>query len=134
MPIRQIAAKRLPLAAKAGPSPSAGRTGTPSSTGPAVAAAGPSMVAYCPTMDLMAVGLVDDSVAVFRLNGQTVLRAQYGKDADEDEDEDEGDLNGDGGGSGYGVVGGGGGGGFQRPRRRTRGDVHALRWKADGTF
>lgn len=36
-------------------------------------------LAYCPTMDLLAVGSKDDQVHVFRLNGQRVFGASSGK-------------------------------------------------------
>ena len=36
-------------------------------------------LAYCPTMDLLAVGCKDDQVHVFRLNGQRVFGASSGK-------------------------------------------------------
>ena len=33
----------------------------------------PSLLAYCPTMDLIALGTVDERVHVFRFNGQEVF-------------------------------------------------------------
>lgn len=33
----------------------------------------PDQVAYCPTMDLVAVATIDEQVQVFRLNGQRVF-------------------------------------------------------------
>lgn len=33
----------------------------------------PGLLAYCPTMDLVAVGTQDEQVSVFRLNGQRVF-------------------------------------------------------------
>ena len=33
----------------------------------------PDQVAYCPTMDLVAVATIDEQVQVFRLNGQKVF-------------------------------------------------------------
>lgn len=38
-------------------------------------------LAYCPTMDLVAVGTRDDQVHVFRLNGQRVFGAAYGQES-----------------------------------------------------
>lgn len=35
--------------------------------------ANPQLVAYCPTMDLIALALADDQVHVYRLNGQRVF-------------------------------------------------------------
>lgn len=37
----------------------------------------PGTLAYCPTMDLIAVATVDEHVSVFRLNGQRVLGGSY---------------------------------------------------------
>ena len=42
--------------------------------------ASPKTLAYCPTMDLVAVASVDDQINVYRLNGQKVfgvLRRQF---------------------------------------------------------
>ena len=37
----------------------------------------PHLVAYCPTMDLVALATEDGQVHVFRLNGQRVFAASY---------------------------------------------------------
>lgn len=36
----------------------------------------PSSVAYCPTMDLIALATIDEHVQVYRLNGQKVWEVQ----------------------------------------------------------
>jgi anaphase-promoting complex subunit 4 len=36
----------------------------------------PSLVAYCPTMDLIALSTVDEHTQVYRLNGQKVFSVQ----------------------------------------------------------
>ncbi|KAL1963582.1 hypothetical protein VTN77DRAFT_8027 [Rasamsonia byssochlamydoides] len=47
----------------------------------------PGLLAYCPTMDLVALATEDEQLRVFRLNGQQVLGANLGGDPYLDEDE-----------------------------------------------
>ena len=64
----------------------------------------PRTLAYCPTMDLVALASEDDQVSVYRLNGQRVFGAGYGN-------------------------GGGGGGGSGG---RSLFGVRVVKWKASG--
>lgn len=47
----------------------------------------PGLLAYCPTMDLVALATEDEQLRVFRLNGQQVLGANFGGDPYLDDDE-----------------------------------------------
>ena len=70
----------------------------------------PRTLAYCPTMDLIALATVDDEVRVFRLNGQQVFGASFGGD--------------DGQGDGSGSENGGG----------NSNEVREIAWKGNGRF
>lgn len=50
------------------------------------------LIAYCPTMDLIAVVTEDDELRVFRLNGQRVFGGSYKGDPHLDEDENGGEI------------------------------------------
>ena len=51
-------------------------------------------VAYCPTMDLIALATEDEELRVFRLNGQRVLGGSFGGDPYLGEDEEDGEIRG----------------------------------------
>lgn len=48
-----------------------------------------STVAYCPSMDLIALATEDEELRVFRLNGQRVFGGRFGGDAYLDEEDGE---------------------------------------------
>ena len=71
-----------------------------------------NMLAYCPTMDLIAVvGAQDEHLSVYRLNGQRVFGGSF-------EGEDD-----------YGLDMDDGGGG-----QRNDGEIRGVRWKNNGIF
>ena len=49
-------------------------------------------LAYCPSMDLIALATEDDELRVFRLNGQQVLGGSYGGDPYLGDDEEDGEI------------------------------------------
>ncbi|CAP79181.1 Pc06g01880 [Penicillium rubens Wisconsin 54-1255] len=51
-------------------------------------------VAYCPTMDLIALATEDEELRVFRLNGQRVFGGSFGGDPYLGEDEEDGEIRG----------------------------------------
>lgn len=51
-------------------------------------------MAYCPTMDLIAVATEDEELRVFRLNGQRVFGGSFGGDPYLGEDEEDGEIRG----------------------------------------
>lgn len=51
-------------------------------------------VAYCPTMDLIALATEDEELRVFRLNGQRVFGGSFGGDPYLGEDEADGEIRG----------------------------------------
>ncbi|KAI9932182.1 hypothetical protein MW887_009692 [Aspergillus wentii] len=53
-----------------------------------------STLAYCPTMDLIALSTDDEELRVFRLNGQRVLGGSFGGDPYLDEDDGGGEIRG----------------------------------------
>lgn len=65
---------------------------------------GSGMLAYCPTMDLIALAAEDDQLHVFRLNGQRVFGGSFGGDPYLDED------------------------------AKEKGELRGLRWKNNGMF
>ncbi|KAJ5088679.1 Anaphase-promoting complex subunit 4 [Penicillium angulare] len=52
----------------------------------------PNTLAYCPTMDLIALATEDEELRVFRLNGQRVFGGSFGGDPYFDEDEEAGEV------------------------------------------
>lgn len=52
----------------------------------------PSALAYCPSMDLIALATEDDELRVFRLNGQNVFGGSFGGDPYLGEDEANGEI------------------------------------------
>lgn len=52
----------------------------------------PSTLAYCPTMDLIALATEDEELRVFRLNGQRVFGGSFGGDPYLGEDEEDGEV------------------------------------------
>lgn len=54
----------------------------------------PQTVAYCPTMDLIALATEDEELRVFRLNGQRVFGGSFGGDPYMGEDEEDGEIRG----------------------------------------
>ncbi|KAJ5131355.1 Anaphase-promoting complex subunit 4 [Penicillium bovifimosum] len=54
----------------------------------------PQAVAYCPTMDLIALATEDEELRVFRLNGQRVFGGSFGGDPYLGEDEEDGEIRG----------------------------------------
>jgi anaphase-promoting complex subunit 4 len=51
-----------------------------------------SALAYCPSMDLIALATEDDELRVFRLNGQKVFGGSFGGDSYPGEDEEDGEV------------------------------------------
>lgn len=49
-------------------------------------------LAYCPSMDLIALATEDDELRVFRLNGQRVFGGSFGGDPYLGEDEEDGEI------------------------------------------
>ncbi|CDM38272.1 hypothetical protein DTO013E5_8695 [Penicillium roqueforti] len=54
----------------------------------------PQAMAYCPTMDLIALATEDEELRVFRLNGQRVFGGSFGGDPYLGEDEEDGEIRG----------------------------------------
>lgn len=52
----------------------------------------PSTLAYCPTMDLIALATEDEELRIFRLNGQRVFGGSFGGDPYMGEDEEDGEV------------------------------------------
>lgn len=52
----------------------------------------PNVLAYCPSMDLIALATEDDELRVFRLNGQNVFGGSFGGDPYLGEDEEDGEI------------------------------------------
>ncbi|KAJ5764981.1 hypothetical protein N7520_004540 [Penicillium odoratum] len=52
----------------------------------------PNTLAYCPTMDLIALATEDEELRVFRLNGQRVFGGSFGGDPYLGEDEEDGEV------------------------------------------